>query len=55
MRSSVAFTSVSTAAPEVAPRCRTWEGSVGKPEKYREIWGWNDGLVNIFLVEICCF
>ena len=35
MRSSVAFTSVSTASPEVAPRRRTWEDLVGKP---KEIW-----------------
>ncbi len=39
MRSSVAFTSVSMVSLEVAPRRRTWEYLVGKPKKYREIWG----------------
>ena len=39
MRSSVAFTSVSMASLEVAPRRRTWEDLVGKRGKNREILG----------------
>ena len=54
MRSSVAFTSVSMASLEVAPRRRTWEDLVGKRGKIETFWGVERWIGECcFFVDIC--